>query len=130
VIIHLDTSVLLDVVTRSRPMLSAYESSSVAGHRFEVSAPVLFEFLRGPRVASDLEFLQLLHPDDRVLPFGPAQAAVAADVYRRLKRARGREMDIAIAACAIEHAAALWTLNRDDFSDIPDLRLYVPPKSR
>src|SRR5256885_118962 len=33
------------------------------------------------------------------------------------------EADIAIADCAIVHGAALWTLNREDFKDIPDLRL-------
>jgi predicted nucleic acid-binding protein len=125
VIVHLDTSVLIDVVTRTRPLLARYESTSAAGHRLEVSAPVLFEFLRGPRVASDVEFQRLLHPDDLVLPFAPAQAAVAADIYGRLKRARGREMDIAIAACAIEHGAALWTMNPADFRDIPGLKLYV-----
>jgi predicted nucleic acid-binding protein len=32
-------------------------------------------------------------------------------------------MDIAIAACALVHGGALWTLNRDDFRDIPDLKL-------
>lgn len=31
----------------------------------------------------------------------------------------GREMDIAIAACAIVNAASLWTLNPGDFPDIP-----------
>ena len=35
-----------------------------------------------------------------------------------------REIDIAIAACAIRHEAALWTLNTADFADIPGLRLY------
>jgi len=128
VIVHLDTSVLIDVVTRTRPLLAAYESTTAAGHRLEVSAPVLFEFLRGPRLASDLEFQRLLQPDAQVLAFGPPQAAVAAAIYRRLKRARGREMDVAIAACAIEHGAALWTMNPDDFRDIPDLQLYVAPR--
>ena len=31
---------------------------------------------------------------------------------------------VAIAACAIEHGAALWTLNPEDFQDIPGLTLY------
>ena len=39
----------------------------------------------------------------------------------------GREMDIAIAACAIVNAASLWTLNPGDFPDIPGLTL-VPRK--
>ncbi|HKF66949.1 MAG TPA: hypothetical protein VKB36_10480 [Vicinamibacterales bacterium] len=38
-------------------------------------------------------------------------------------RARDRELDIAIAACAIVSGGTLWTLNRDDFKDIPHLRL-------
>ena len=32
-------------------------------------------------------------------------------------------MDIAIAACTLVHGGALWTLNPEDFRDIPDLRL-------
>jgi len=41
----------------------------------------------------------------------------------RVSWGRQRELDIAVAACAIVHGGALWTLNRDDFKDIPDLRL-------
>jgi len=42
-----------------------------------------------------------------------------------VKSRRGREADIAIAACAIEHEAAVWTTNRRHFQDIPGLRLYT-----
>jgi len=42
-----------------------------------------------------------------------------------VRRPRGREVDLAIAACAIVHGARLWTLNRDDFTDIPDLDLIA-----
>ena len=48
-------------------------------------------------------------------------------MYRRLKRARGRDMDIAIAACAVQQRARLWTLNPDDFRDLPAVELYEPP---
>ena len=44
-------------------------------------------------------------------------------IYTRIRKPRGREMDIAIAACALVHGAVLWTLNPEDFRDIPDLRL-------
>jgi len=36
---------------------------------------------------------------------------------------RERKLDLAIAATAILHDAALWTLNPRDFADIPRLRL-------
>ena len=47
----------------------------------------------------------------------------AAGLYKQVARARGRELDLGIAACAIANNAAIWTLNRDDFRDIPNLRL-------
>jgi predicted nucleic acid-binding protein len=55
---------------------------------------------------------------------GAEEAASAAELYRRVRRARGREIDLAIAACALTHDAPLWTLNVEDFEDIEDLRLF------
>ena len=46
-----------------------------------------------------------------------------SELYRRLRRPRHREIDLAIAACAIVHGAELWTLNPQDFRDIPGLTL-------
>jgi predicted nucleic acid-binding protein len=51
---------------------------------------------------------------------------LAAKLYRTLAGARQRVADLAIAACAVTHGAALWTLSPDDFRDIPDLTLFVP----
>lgn len=48
------------------------------------------------------------------------------ELYRAVSRARGRDMDIAIAACAVEHRARLWTLNPGDFRDMPGLSLDEP----
>jgi predicted nucleic acid-binding protein len=44
-------------------------------------------------------------------------------LYRKVPRPRGREIDLAIAACALTQDAALWTLNPSDFADIPGLEL-------
>ena len=43
--------------------------------------------------------------------------------YRQARRPRGREIDLAIAASAILGDAAHWTLNPQDFADLPGLRL-------
>ena len=67
-----------------------------------------------------------LFPPASALAFGPEEARRAADLYRRIARARGRDLDLAVAACALVHNARLWTLNSVDFADIPDLELYEP----
>jgi predicted nucleic acid-binding protein len=84
-------------------------------------ALVLYEWLRGPRLPEELSDQEALFPKEAAVPFGPREAAVAADLYRAVKRPRGRELDLAIAACALAWDAELWTLNRDDFRDIPGL---------
>lgn len=48
---------------------------------------------------------------------------MAARLRMQVERARGREIDVAAAACALANGAAIWTLTRDDVRDIPNLRL-------
>jgi predicted nucleic acid-binding protein len=124
--IHLDTSVLVDALTGTRRSFAALERAVAAGHVLGISALVLYEWRRGPRVPEELRDQELLLPASEARAFGPSDAARAADVYRATKRARGRDMDIAIAACAIEQRARLWTLNPGDFRDLPGLDLYEP----
>ena len=64
--------------------------------------------------------------DRAAIPFAAAEAALAAGLYARLRKARGREIDLAIAACALVRNAKLWTLNTEDFDDIPDLHVSAP----
>ena len=71
----------------------------------------------------ELNDQELLFPRDKAVAFGADDAARAARLYKEVAWPRGREIDLAIAACAISHGASLWTLNRSDFSDIPDLVL-------
>jgi len=54
----------------------------------------------------------------------PRKSALSARLYQSLDRARGREIDVAIAARAITHEAALWTLKIAGFKGIPALRFY------
>jgi predicted nucleic acid-binding protein len=122
-IVHLDTSVLIEALATANPDL--LRPPAVRGDKLAISTLVLYEWLRRPRSAEQLEILEALFPIDRVVTFGRLEAHVAGKLYQRVRRPRQREVDIAIAACAIEHEAALWTLNPDDFEDIPDLRLYT-----
>jgi predicted nucleic acid-binding protein len=98
------------------------------GERMAISSLVLYEFLRGPRDADQIALQNSLFPIEDLILFGAREAEVSATLYRAVGRARGREIDLAIAACAIVRDAALWTLNVKDFSDIPGLRLAGTPK--
>ena len=119
----LDTSVLVAHLRQPdssrRPLLALLES----GEAVTVPTLVLYEWWRGPRREEELALQRLLFPRERALGFGAAEAVVAADLYRIVRRPRGREIDLAIAACALVADAQLWTLNESDFTDIPGLRL-------
>ena len=93
------------------------------GHRLAISSVVLYEWLRGPRTKSDLDAQEALLPSEQAVNFGPAEAAAAARLYKTVPKARGREIDLAVAAAAIANGAAMLTLNPEDFRDLPGLRL-------
>lgn len=121
----LDTSVLVHAFTGpktgSPALLRLIEED---GEMLKVSTLVLFEWLRGNRTPEEIGVQEALLPAALALPFGSEEAAVAAGIYHSLPLARGREVDIAIAATAIRHEATLWTHNPKDFEDIPGLSLW------
>jgi predicted nucleic acid-binding protein len=123
VIIHIDTSALVDALSGPRRSLDTLIDLTERGHRLGLSSIVLYEWLRGPRTRAELATQEDLFPSEQVAAFGPTEAAIAARLYKQASRARGREIDLAVAASAIANGAALWTLNPADFRDIPDLRL-------
>ena len=96
------------------------------GERIGCSALVLYEWRRGPRQPDELRVQKAPLPSHAAAAFGPSEASHAADLYRRVRRARRREVDLAIAACALTNDAGFWTLNPADFSDVPGLRLVAP----
>ena len=119
----LDTSVLIDSLSGRRRSSPALRSAIEQGERILIPALVLYEWLRGPRLPSEIAAQEALFPSDSAVAFGPREASLSAELYRSVKRPRGREIDLAIAACAIIRDASLWTLNTADFRDIPELRL-------
>jgi predicted nucleic acid-binding protein len=119
-----DTFLLIDALTGPKRSAAALRSAIHDGERILLPSLVLYEWLRGPSLPQELAAQAALFPSESSVPFGWQGSALSAKLYRFLHRARGREVDLAIAACAISHEAALWTLNIADFKDIPGLRLY------
>jgi predicted nucleic acid-binding protein len=122
-LILLDTSVLVASLAGERHGLPALRKAFARGERLLVPTIVLYEWWRGPRSDEELADQESLLPSELALPFGVPEAVAAARLYRQVRAARSREIDLAIAACAIVREIPLWTLNRDDFKDIPGLTL-------
>ena len=121
--ILIDTSALIDSLTGPRRSSARLRSFLESGERMLLSSIVLYEWLRGPRLPEELLAQEALMPREKAVAFSEAEAAIAADLYRKLRSPRGREIDLAIAATAIARDASLWTLNVEDFDDVPGLRL-------
>jgi predicted nucleic acid-binding protein len=117
---------LIDSLSGSRRSAPRLRRLIESGERIILSSIVLYEWLRGPRLPEELRAQEELFPAEEAAPFGIAEAGIAADLYRRVPSARGREIDIAIAATAISREAMLWSLNAEDFRDLPGL-ILVPP---
>jgi predicted nucleic acid-binding protein len=120
-VIHLDTSVLIDAFTGTRRAAPALRGWIRDGERLGVCTIVLYEWWRGPRTREEREDQEMIVPSAASWAFGSREAELAARIYASLKRPRGRELDIAIAACAIVAGASLWARNPRDFADIPGL---------
>ena len=125
-LVHLDNSVLVDAFTTPHRSTAALLEAISKGDALAYSTIVLYEWLRGPRTDQERRDASLFFGSSSIAAFGPDEAATAARLYRQVPGARRRQADIAIAACALEHGAALWTLNPGDFEDIPGLKLYRP----
>ena len=125
-LIHLDTSVLVDAFTGGRRSLEFVRKATNRGDSITLSTIVLYEWLRGPRTVAETSAVEAFFAGDVPAVFGTGEAERAAALYRRVRRARQRQADLAIAACAIQQGASLWTLNPGDFDDVPGLALYRP----
>ena len=121
--IYLDTSVLIDAFTGQQRSSLELRQLLAGPDPVVICGIVLFEWLRGPRSQEELSAQDTLFPSADAVSFTFAEARIAA---ARHSKAAG-EAVLVIAACAIGNGASLWTLNPDDFKDIPGLVLWSPP---
>jgi predicted nucleic acid-binding protein len=113
--IHLDTNCLISLGTNQsppKPQISAWLNSK---EEFAISAIAWSEFLNGPVTLQQVQDA-LGMVEDRIIPFGMAEAEVASKLFNRNGRKRGSQPDCFIAATAICAATPLATLNRKDFA--------------
>ena len=123
----LDTSVLVDAFGWGGRSATRLRAAINDGERLALCTLVVYEWLRGPRRPEELLAQEALLPAADAWPFGGDEALLAAELYRRLSHPRHRQIDLAIAACAVVRNARFWTLNPHDFDDVPGLTLYHPP---
>jgi predicted nucleic acid-binding protein len=114
----------VDAFTGARRSLAALRRATAERDVTTFSTLVLYEWLRGPRTDDERDAVASFFASDALAEFGRREAERAASLYRHVKGARQHQADLAIAACAIEQDARLWTLNRADFRDVPGLILY------
>jgi predicted nucleic acid-binding protein len=126
IMIHLDTSVLVDALTGPKRSAGSLRQLLEGPEPVGISSIVLFEWLRGPRLPKEIEAQGALFPTANAHPFGFQEAQIASRLYKTVKNPRGREADLTVAACALANSASLWTLNARDFKDVPALKLWNP----
>ena len=122
--IVLDTSIFIEALGGDAKIANELREAIAGGERTCLPALVLFEWLRGPRTPEQLAAQEALFPSSESIPFGPEEARIAAGLYRAVRRPPGREVDLAIAACAVSWDAKLWTKNLADFDDLPGVKLW------
>ena len=126
--IHLDTNYLIGLLVKGSPQAAEVDGWLASGEPLAASAVAWTEFLNGPVTA--LEVVQTESVlESRIVPFGAAEARLAAELFNNTGRRRGSRFDCLIAATAILAQADLATVNHSDFKVfVPHgLKLATPP---
>ena len=121
----IDTSVLIEAQRRPNSEHAREFARLVESGQAALAGPIIMEFLTGARSNANLDSLI-----ERLSPIAylgmDRQAWVAAGAMGNDLMRVGEplsDMDLAIAAVAIQHDVPLYTLDRD-FERVPQLRLY------
>jgi predicted nucleic acid-binding protein len=113
--IHLDANILILAAQRNSEVQAVLSQALHDGENFSASATAWTEFLNGPVSLQNKEDADFMI-EGRVLPYGRAEALIAARLFNETHRKRGSMADCMIAATAIQAGALLSTHNRKDFA--------------
>ena len=112
--IHLDTNYLIGLLVKGSRQALEVDGWLAAGESLAASAIAWTEFLNGPLTALDVGRAEAVL-QSRIMPFGRAEAVLAADLFNGTGRRRGSRFDCLIAATAGVAQAYIATVNAADF---------------
>ena len=112
--IHLDTNLLIDLVTIGSPHIAVIRQWLELGEKLAVSAIAWSEFLNGPHTKQQKDSVQAI-VEGRILDFTAKEAEQASRLFHYTSRKRGSHADCMIAACAMTRDVRVATRNIDDF---------------
>jgi predicted nucleic acid-binding protein len=126
--IHLDTNYLIGLLVQGSRQATEVDGWLESGESLSASAIAWSEFLNGPVTPVEISRAEAVI-ESRIVPFGRAEATLAAELFNDTGRRRGSRFDCLIAATAIHARAEVATANGTDFDAfLPrGLKLAKPP---
>ncbi len=124
--IHLDTNLLIDLVTIGSPHIAVIRQWLEAGENLAVSAIAWSEFLNGPHTKQQKDAVQAI-VEGRILDFSAKEAEQASRLFHYTGRRRGSHSDCMIAACGMTQDASVATRNIGDFEKFVPYGLKLLP---
>jgi predicted nucleic acid-binding protein len=112
--IQLDTNYLIGLLVKGSPQALEVDGWLAAGESLAASAIAWTEFLNGPVTPLEVGRAEAVL-QSRIVPFGRAEAVLAADLFNKTGRRRGSRFDCLIAATAAVAQAHIATVNEADF---------------
>lgn len=123
-ILHLDTNLLIDIVTAGSPHIEVVRRWLVEGRKLSASAIAWSEFLNGPHSPEQKTAVYAVL-DKRILAFTWKEAEQASRLFHLTGRKRGSHSDCMIAAAAMVAEAPVATRNIKDFERFEPFGLRV-----
>ncbi|MCB1133750.1 MAG: type II toxin-antitoxin system VapC family toxin [Verrucomicrobiae bacterium] len=112
--IHLDTNILIDIVTAHSPQVAMVRGWLSEGKTLTTSAVAWSEFLNGPHSHGQKDAVRAVLAGG-IRPFDEEQAELASRLFHVTGRRRGSHADCMIAAAALARREVVATRNLKDF---------------
>jgi predicted nucleic acid-binding protein len=113
-VIHLDTNILIDIVTAHSAQVALVREWLSQGKVLTASAVAWSEFLNGPHSHAQKDAVRSVLAGG-VRPFDEDQAELASRLFHVTGRRRGSHADCMIAAAALAKREVVATRNIKDF---------------